>query len=92
MKVIPMNEEKSTVISLEDLKVKMEEVTIPIDFEALIESGILEKSRGWYKVNKFSELPPHAKAKIRKSKSSNEGLFIQFRPPSKRLAKMLEKL
>jgi hypothetical protein len=86
-----MNKEEYPVITGEELKVKMEEAVTPIDFEALIEKGVLEKRRGWYKVNKLSDLPEHAKAKIRKTKSTNEGLFVQFRAPSKRLAKMLGK-
>ena len=53
----------------------MEEATMPIDFDALVESGVLEKRRGWYKVNDLNQLPPHAKTQIRKSKSSSEGLL-----------------
>ena len=83
--------EDNTIINIKELKEKMKEAVVPIDFEALIKSGVLEKRRGWYKVINLKELPPHASAKISKAKSNNEGLFVQFRTPSKRLSKMLEK-
>jgi hypothetical protein len=90
---VVLNMEKksfSTLASLEEFKQRTEKLITPIDFDQLINDGIIEKKRGWYKIINFQELPAHAKAKIRTAKTVNGETFVKFVPPSKRLAKMLE--
>lgn len=77
-------------ITIEELEERARELVTPIDFDALIQAGVLEKHRAWYKILKMDELPAHAKAKIYKIKTGDKGTLVQFRKPSKRLAKMLE--
>ena len=80
----------SQILSLKEFKQKGEELTTPIDFDQLVNDGIIEKKRGWYKIRNFQELPAHAKAQIRTAKTVNGETFVKFASPSKRLAKMLE--
>jgi len=72
--------------AFEELKQRAIDLTTPIDFEALISIGVLEKKGAWYQVNKWSELPGHAKAKISATRTGDT-LLVKFRAPSKRLAK-----
>jgi hypothetical protein len=58
----------------------------PIDFDSLIDAGVIEKSGGWYTVLRVRELPAHALFRIKAMKSGNR---VKFRKPSKRLAKFL---
>lgn len=84
-------EQQKPIISIEELEERARELVTPIDFDSLVESGVLEKHRTWYKILKMDELTPHAKAKIRKIKTGEKGTLVQFRAPSKRLAKMLQR-
>lgn len=80
---------RSPVITIEELEERARELVTPIDFDALIQAGILEKHRGWYKIIKMDELPAHAKAKIHKVITRDKETLVKFRAPSKRLAKVL---
>ena len=82
---------RQPVISIEELEQRARELVTPIDFDALIRAGVLEKHRAWYKILKMDKLPAHAKAKIYKIKTDDKGTLVQFRAPSKRLAKMFER-
>ena len=44
------------------------ELDTPIDFDALIEAGVLEKQGAWYRVRDFSKLPSHARRKVKEIK------------------------
>lgn len=80
---------RQSIITVEQLEQRARELATPIDFDALIQAGVLEKRRGWYKILKKDELPPHAEAKIHEIRSGNGETLVKFRAPSKRLAKML---
>jgi hypothetical protein len=80
---------RQPAITIEELEVRARELVTPIDFDALIQGGVLEKHRGWYKILKKDELPSHANAKINKIQTSDKGTLVKFRAPSKRLARML---
>jgi len=75
-----------------ELEHRARELVTPIDFDALIEAGILEKKGAWYRVLKNEELPEHAKAKISSMKTDKNGTLVKFRAPSKRLAKIVKPL
>jgi hypothetical protein len=81
---------RQPTITVEELEERARELVTPIDFDALIQAGVLEKHRAWYKILIMDKLPAHAKAKIYKIKTGDKGTLVQFREPSKRLAKMLE--
>lgn len=85
-----MAEKKYPTINKEELKERIKVLTTPIDFDALIKEGILEKQGAWYKVLKVNELPPHASGKVKKIKHSDKGLFVTFYPVDKKLARMVE--
>ncbi len=82
-----MAETKDDLINYEELEQHARELATPIDFDALIEAGIIEKHGAWYKILKKDELPTHVNKKIYKVKTSDKGTLVQFRKPSKRLAK-----
>jgi hypothetical protein len=78
------------MITKEELKERIKVLTTPIDFDALIKSGVLERQGKRYKVIKWNELPPHATGKIKTITQSNKGTFVTFYPVDKKLAKVVE--
>lgn len=64
------------LISREELAKLMEMARTPIDFDGLIEQGVLEKKGRWYIIKDMSRLPEHARRKIKRLKSPN---LVQFR-------------
>lgn len=90
--LINMSQDKDTpVIKTEELKELMEQAVMPIDFDDLIEKGIIEKRRGWYKVHDLKRLPTHAQSKVSEVKTTQGETFVKFRAPSTSLAKELKK-
>jgi hypothetical protein len=86
-----MSEKKQyQTITKEELRERIKVLTTPIDFDALIQAGVLEKQGAWYKVIKWGELPPHATGKVKSIKQTNKGMFVTFYPVDKKLAKMVE--
>jgi hypothetical protein len=69
--------------------VRARELVTPIDFDALVRGGVLEKRRGWYKILKMKKLPRHASAKISEIRTGDGETLVKFRAPSKRLEKIL---
>lgn len=63
------NSENQLPISTEELEQLAKDMSTPIDFDSLIAAEVLEKKGAWYKVNKFDELPEHARIKIKESKT-----------------------
>lgn len=80
--------ERNPVIDYEELKQKAINRATPIDFDELIQAGIIEKKGAWYQINDWSALPEHAKDKIAQMRSGDT-VLVKFRAPSKRLAKFL---
>jgi hypothetical protein len=74
-------------ITLEEIERLEKELAMPIDFEALINTGVLEKRGAWYRIINKSKLPSHVSAKMYKAKTDGKETLVQFRKPSKRLAK-----
>lgn len=81
---------RQPVIDFAKLEHRARELVTPIDFDALVQAGVLEWRRGWYKILKMDELPAHAKAKIRVMKTNGGETLVKFRAPSKRLGKLLK--
>lgn len=85
-----MAEKQYPTITKEELRDRIKVLTTPIDFDALIKSGVLEKKGARYKVIKWNELPPHATGKIKTVTQSDKGTFVTFYPVDKKLAKVVE--
>ena len=81
--------EHKSAISYEELKQRAIDLATPIDFDALIQAGVLEKKGAWYQINDWNALPEHARVKISAIRS-DDTTFVKFRAPSKRLAKFLK--
>src|ERR1051325_8784871 len=56
------------IITREEIIQSLEEAVTPVDFDALIKDGILEKDGAWFKVLDFKRLPKHASIKITTAK------------------------
>lgn len=66
---------------LKSLQEKADRAAIPIDFEQLIEDGVLEKKSGkWYAILKYDDLPLHAREKIIAIQSPNLVRFTSHEP------------
>ncbi len=64
----------------------------PIDFDALIRQGVLEKRGSWYKILKMGGLPEHAKARIKAVKTlRNKQVLVTFRQSTKQAEKLLRR-
>lgn len=50
--------EQFPTIRFEELKERMEVALTPIDFDTLIEKGVIRERNGWYKILKFEENVP----------------------------------
>lgn len=87
-----MSEKKQYVpMTAEEWEEKVRELATPIDFDALIRNGVLEKHGAWYKILNMNELPPHAKAQIKTLKSGGkEGTLAKFQTSTKRAEKLLK--
>ena len=80
------------IITREEIIQSLEEAVTPVDFDALIKDGILEKDGAWFKVLDFKRLPKHASIKITTAKQGPKGLRVKFNPVSKRAINLLKKL
>jgi predicted RNA-binding protein with PUA-like domain len=82
---------KGSNILHEDLLQIVKELVEPIDFDSLIEAGVLEEKGDWYKVIKITGLSNQARSKIRRIKIGSKGTFLKFRSPNKKLEKLLHR-
>ena len=86
-----MSEKKQyPTVTREELRERIKVLTTPIDFDALIRDGVLEKQGSRYKVIKWDQLPPHVTAKVKSFKQTDKGVFVTFYPVDKKLAKIVE--
>ncbi len=83
------NDQKGGVMSKEEMLEKAKSLATPIDFEALISDGILEKKGAWYKILDMERLPDHAKDKITEFAS---GGMVKFSKATKSAQKLVDKL
>jgi hypothetical protein len=78
-----VNEGTSTYKELRRLA---EVLAAPIDFDRLVATGVLRKQGKWFEVLDMSQLPEHARMKIKAVRSPN---LVKFRKPNKKLRKFL---
>ena len=84
--------ERNPIMGREELEQILRDFATPIDFDALISDGVLEKQGSWYKILSMERLPSWAKAKIRQLKSSDQkGILVKFQKSTKRAEKMFKK-
>lgn len=81
--------ERESAFNYEELRRLAKDRDTPIDFDALIQAGAIQKKGAWYQINDWNALPEHARAKISVTRSGDK-LLVKFRAPSKRLAKFLK--
>ena len=78
-------------MTAEEWEEKVRELATPIDFDALIRDGVLEKHGAWYKILGMNKLPSHAKAQMKALKAgSNKEVFAKFQTSTKRAQKLLD--
>jgi len=80
------------IMTREEVRQSILEIAIPIDFDQLIEDGVLEKDGAWYRVLDFKRLPKHASMKIKTLQSGPKGTRVKFRPVTKATMKLAERL
>jgi len=64
----------------------------PIDFDALIAQGVLEKKGAWYKVPDWDKLPEHAEAKAYSIRTDGTDILVKFSKATKAAQKIVDKL
>jgi hypothetical protein len=66
----------------------------PIDFEGLIESGVMRKSGRWYEIKNVHDLPDHVRLKISEIKSQGNLSAVKFSGTARaeKLMKQLKKV
>lgn len=68
----------------------LREHATPIDFDGLIESGVIEKRGAWYKILNMADLPRHALKQAREAKQDKDGKpLLKFPSSTKKAEKML---
>jgi hypothetical protein len=88
-----MMKEFDVGMTREEFIAECEELLTPIDFEALIGSGQLEKVGAKYRaLVDIKTLPRHVTRNIKTISWTKKGTLLTFRKPSKGLAKMVEKM
>ncbi|MBI3425020.1 MAG: hypothetical protein HY011_18955 [Acidobacteria bacterium] len=70
---------ENSKITIKEIEQRRKLVALPIDFDALIAEGLLEKKGAWYKVTDISKLPQHVRAKMGALRTEPQGTFVRFR-------------
>jgi len=83
------NDRKGDVMSKEEMLKKAKSLATPIDFEALVAEGILEKKGLGYIILDMKHLPDHAKDKIIGISSDGK---VKFSKATKSAQKLVDKL
>lgn len=81
--------DESSPMSKEEIQQRAKDFATPINFDELIASGVIEKKGAWYQINRWKDLPEHAKAKISEAQTGTP-MLVKFRAPSKSLSKLIE--
>lgn len=68
----------SQIPSPDEIRALREKLSKPIDFDALIEQGVLEKSGAWYVVKDMNKLPDYAQAQISGLQTHKNGIKVKF--------------
>jgi hypothetical protein len=71
-------------LTIENIQRRIKLLETPVDFDALIKAGILEKQGAWYKLLKIKELPENASIKIHHIQTGPKGILVKFLSPRKR--------
>lgn len=78
-------------MDMNELDELLKEAATPIDFDALVQAGVLEKRGGWYAILDFDALPRHAKSKIKSVRTGKEKeMLVKFRAVSKQTKKLFK--
>lgn len=76
---MPMSHEPLDPADEKEIRRKKELVDQPIDFDQLIEDGILGEGPGkWYRLLDPENLPEHADLQVKKLKESEDGVLVAF--------------
>ena len=63
----------------ERLAEENEKMAKPINYDELIEKGLISKVGAWYRVNDIRRLPEHVSAKITETFQDQKGIKVKFR-------------
>ena len=81
----------SAIMTAEELEELLKEAVTPIDFEELVQAGVLVKRGTWYAIRKLDELPSHAKSKIKSIRQTKKNeVLVKFQAVSKRTEKLFK--
>lgn len=80
------------IMTAEEVRQGIFEIAIPIDFDQLINDGVLVKEGAWYRVLDMNRLPKHASMKIKTIESGPKGVRLKFYPVTKSTMRLAEKL
>jgi hypothetical protein len=87
-----MSVTEPTIMTPEEVWQAIAEEATPIDFQALITTGVLEKDGAWYKILNKDAMPRHALMKIKTMQvCPKKGTRVKFRTTTKRAANLLKK-
>jgi hypothetical protein len=84
----------NTVMTREEFKAVGRELVTPIDFDALLKAGVLEKDGAWYRVLKMDELPSHATRKVKAMKldKGQKVICLKFYKVNPKLTRIVENM
>ena len=71
-------------VTREEVERTLNVLSTPIDFDGLIEAGVLEKRGVWYKILKMDKLPEHVKRRVIANKKTKDGAVVRFSSIKKR--------
>lgn len=81
------------MVDKKEIQKALEELATPIDFDALVLDGVLEKkSKKKYKLLKPDALPAYAFRQARGLESSGETIILEFEDSTKAAQKLLDKM
>ena len=81
--------QKKPIFTKEGLLERAKSLAKPIDFDALVSEGVIEKKGRKYKILSMDKLPQHARDKIREISSDST---VKFSNVTKSAEKLVEKL
>ena len=76
---------RDTPMTTAEFKLIAAELATPIDFDALIAAGVLERRGSWYKLLKPDQLPSHAMRKVKSVRTERQQTFLKFHKSAKRV-------
>jgi hypothetical protein len=80
------------IMTAEELRESIIELATPIDFDQLIQDGVLKKDGAWYKIRALEDLPKHASRKLKSIENGPKGIRVKFYPVKKSTLNLLHKI